>query len=183
MDKTAKTELHRLFLIERLPEPLTPASSHVQIFDNYIKDTRIRLRSVRVPESNEWKRILQQRFAAGESDLAVWKVAEMYLNADEYKVFERFEGREVRKNRYFHEFDGRLIEFDVYLGELFGLCMAKVEFDAAADMLSYEPPPFAVFEVTNEPFFTGSNLVGRKFSEVRAEVERLGEPLRTVPDA
>jgi len=51
MNKTAQTELHRLFLIERLPDPLLPASSHLQIFDNYIENTRMRLRQIHDPYS------------------------------------------------------------------------------------------------------------------------------------
>jgi hypothetical protein len=43
-DKTAQTELHRIFLIEGLPDPLTPASAHLQLFDNYIENTRLRIR-------------------------------------------------------------------------------------------------------------------------------------------
>lgn len=183
MDKTAKTEFHRSFLIEGLPEPLTRSSSHVQLFDNYIENTRIRLRNVRVPESKEWIHILQQRFQANESDQTAWKVSEMYLNDAEYQVFERFEGREIRKNRYFHEFDGKLIAFDLYIGDLWGLCTARVEFDSIADMQLYEPPPFAVFEISNDPFFNGENLLGKRYDDVRAEVQRLGEPLGIVRDA
>ncbi len=62
MTKPAQTELHRLFLIERLPEPLTRASSHLQLFDNYIENTRMRIRSIRDPYLKTWTRILQQRF-------------------------------------------------------------------------------------------------------------------------
>ena len=43
MNKTALTQFRRLFLIERLPEPLEPKSAHLQIFDNYIEGTRLRL--------------------------------------------------------------------------------------------------------------------------------------------
>ena len=70
MNKPAMTELHRLFLIERLPEPLTRASAHLQLFDNYIENTRIRLRNIRDPYSKTWTRILQQRFAAVEGEYA-----------------------------------------------------------------------------------------------------------------
>src|SRR5258706_3726397 len=115
MNKTAQTELHRLFLIERLPEPLTPASAHLQLFDNYIENTRIRLRQIRDPYAKSWTRTLQQRFPAIESEHAVTKLAEIHLNDAEYAVFAHFEGREIRKNRYFHEFDQASIAFDVYL--------------------------------------------------------------------
>lgn len=174
MNKTAQTELHRLFLIERLPEPLTPASSHLQIFDNYIKDTRIRLRNIRDPYSKAWTRVLQQRFPAHEGEYAVTKLAEIHLNDAEYAAFERFEGREIRKNRYFHEFDRVSFTFDVYLGGLSGLNMARVDFETPEHMESFLPPPFAVFEVTNDPFFSGENLVEKKFIDIQAEVARIG---------
>ena len=61
MNKTAHLELHRIFLIDALPEPLTRASSHLQIYDNYIEGTRLRTRSIRDPYSKAWTYILQQR--------------------------------------------------------------------------------------------------------------------------
>jgi CYTH domain-containing protein len=174
MDKTARTEFHRIYLIERLPEPLTPMSSHIQIFDNYIEGTRIRLRNIRVPETKEWRHILQQRFPASETDAGSWKVAEIFLNEIEYQVFERFEGREIRKNRYFHEFDRHAFEFDIYLGPLWGLCTAKIEFQTAAEMEKFDPPSFTIFEVTADPFFFGNNLVNKSFENVRTEVDKVG---------
>lgn len=185
MNKTAQTELHRQFLIERLPEPLTPASSHLQIFDNYIENTRIRLRGIRDPYSKAWTRILQQRFPAQDGEFAVSKLAEIHLNDAEYVVFERFEGREIRKNRYFHEFDLVTVTFDVYLGGLWGLNMARVDFDTREQMEAFLPPPFAIFEVTSDAFFAGENLVQKTFADVQSEVARLdsiqaSEPM--IPD-
>ena len=177
MNKTAHTELHRLFLIEKLPDPINAASSHIQIFDNYIPNTRIRLRSVRDPYSNAWTRTLQQRFAAADETRAVSKLAEMHLNDEEYAVFERFQGREIRKNRYFHEFDLHTFAFDVYLGDLLGLTTARVDFETVAAMCDFEPPMFAIYEVTSNELFDGRNLVEKSFGEVQAEVARLA-PLR-----
>lgn len=174
MNKTAQSEFHRLFLIERLPEPLTPASSHLQLFDNYIENTRIRLRQVRDPYSKAWTRILQQRFPAHEGDGAETKLAEIYLNDAEYAAFEKFEGREIRKNRYFHEFDRVIFTFDVYLGKLWGLNTARVDFENREQMADFIPPPFAAFEVTNNDFFAGVNLVEKLFAEVQEEVAKLG---------
>ena len=173
MDKTAHTEWHRLFLIERLPEPLTPASSHIQIFDNYIENTRLRLRKIRDPYTKSWTHILQQRFAAGD----VTKLAEMHLNDEEYPVFERFEGREIRKNRYFHEFDRVSFAFDVYLGRLWGLNTAKAEFATHEAMAGFVPPPFAVLEVTGDPFFAGRSLVERDFADVLAKIKHFGQTI------
>lgn len=185
MKNLAQTELHRLFLIERLPEPLTRASSHLQLFDNYIENTRIRLRSIRDPYTNTWTRILQQRFPSVEGEYAVSKLAEIYLNDDEYAVFEHFEGREIRKNRYFHEFDRVSFAFDVHLGPLWGLNTARVDFDTRERLEAFVPPPFAVFEVTNDAFFAGENLVDKKFTDIQAEVARIGSftsPEPELPD-
>ncbi len=185
MNKTAKTEIDRLFLIEGLPEPLTRTSAHIQIFDNYIENTTLRVRSIRVPETKAWTRILQQRHASREGDATFWKIAEIYLNETEYSLFEQFEGREIRKNRYFHEYDGKMFAFDVFLGRLWGLNLAKIEFDSHDEAAKFEPPPFAIFEVSGDPFFSGENLVAKQFDDVRDEVAKVGaaEHFAEIPDA
>lgn len=177
MNKTASTEYHRVFLVERLPEPLEPKSAHLQLFDNYIDGTRLRLRLIRDPASRDWVRILQQHIPINEENLGVNKVAEINLNESEYSVFEQFEGREIRKNRYFHEYDRVNFAFDVYLGDLWGLNMARVEFAGPDEMENFEPPPFAIFEVTNDAFFVGKNLVGRKFDDVQTRVRQIGSKI------
>jgi len=182
MDKTNRTEIQRLFLLEGLPEPLTRASRHLQIFDNYISNTRMRIRSVRVPETRQWTHILQQRFPEKTGDLACIKLAEIYLNESEYERFQLFAGNEIRKNRYFHEFDGRMIAFDVFMGGLWGVNMAKVEFDSLAAAASFEPPPFAIFEVTSEAFFDGGSLVSSRFEDVQAEVTKLEQLAKVIEE-
>ena len=169
IDRTYKSELRRVFLIQDLPEPLTRASSHLQIFDNYIEKTRLRLRSVRVPETKKWSWILEHRFPPDENDLSIWKVAEIFLNEAEYHVFEQFEGREIRKNRYFYELDGNQLELDVFIGKLWGLNTAKVVFESIEELQNFEIPPFVIREVTNNHFFVNENLVGKSFADVQAE--------------
>jgi CYTH domain-containing protein len=173
MDKTYRNELRRLFLLEHLPEPMTRADAHLQLFDNYIHETRLRLRSIRIPETREWTWILQQRFAVDE-DSAHWKIAEIYLNETEYHTFETFEGTEIRKNRYFYESDGKRIEIDVFLGKLWGLNLARVCFETIEELRDFAFP-FSVLEVTSDKFFNGENLVEQTFAEVQAEVARIVE--------
>jgi len=182
MDKTNRTEFHRLFLFENLPEPLTRASSHLQIFDNYIQDTRMRLRSIRIPETKEWTWVLQQRFPEHAGDLMSWKIAEIFLNEIEYHIFERFAGREIRKNRYFHEYDGKEFAFDVFLGKFWGLNIVRVDFADLKELASFEPPPFAMIEVSNLPLFSGEGLVDKNFEQVRDEFGALGTVLPEMPD-
>jgi CYTH domain-containing protein len=173
MDKTYRNEFRRLFLVEHLPEPMTRADAHLQIFDNYLENTRLRLRSIRVPETKQWNWILQQRFATDE-DLMHWKIAEIHLNETEYQLFEQFEGREIRKNRYFYESEDKQIEFDVYLGDLWGLNLARVCFDTLENSRDFRFP-YTVLEVTDDKFFCGENLVEKNFADVQERVAEIVE--------
>lgn len=185
MDKTHRTELSRTFLLRGLPEPLKKSSRHLQIFDNYIENTRLRLRSMRSPETKEWTFILQQIFSVEEKK-GLWKIAEIYLNEAEHDAFKIFEGREIkrneriesneiRKNRYFFEYDKQLIEIDVFLGELWGLNIAKAVFANEKDFEDFKIPPFAIAEITENSFFDGKNLVGKKFFDIQAALQRMKE--------
>ncbi|HXG83317.1 MAG TPA: hypothetical protein VNI84_04735 [Pyrinomonadaceae bacterium] len=177
MYKDYKTERRRIFLIRDLPESLTKASSHLQIFDNYMENTRLRLRSVRVPATKQWTYILEQRFPVSEN-LSTWKVSEIYLNEAEHRVFEHFEGREIKKNervetnearfnRYFYDYKEKRLAIDIHLGALRGLNLAKVFFETAEEMNEFQTPDFAIVEVTNNLFFTGANLVGKTLADVK----------------
>ena len=181
MDKTHRTELRRVFLLDNLPAPLTRASRHWQIFDNYIENTRLRLRSIRIPETKRWIWILQQRFAL--ENLSEWQISEIYLNEAEHAALEIFEGREVkknervqtnevRKNRYFYDFNNRQIEIDLFLGELWGLILAKVYFENETEKQDFENMPFAISEVTHNEFYIGENLIGKTFADVQTEFEK-----------
>ena len=171
--KTAETVLSRLYLIEGLPEPLTTASSHLQLFDGYIPNTRIRILCVRDPYSKAWTRTLQQVFLSEEAGHPAVKSSEFHLNEAEYEAFTGLEGLEIRKNRYFQEFDRSKILFDIYLGKLQGLSTASFEFASMEDFDAFAPPPFAKIEVTGNAFFLGTNLVEKTFADVQDEIREL----------
>lgn len=175
--------MRRVFLFGELPEPLTRSSEHLQFFDNYIENTRLRLRTIRSPLSKEWNYILEQRFPVDDTDLSRWNVAEIYLNEAEHAAFEPFEGREIRKNervesselrfnRYFFEARGNQFELDLFLNPLWGLNLAKVYFDTEEEMKNFPMPDFAIAEVTQNSFFTGANLIGKTITDVQAELAK-----------
>jgi CYTH domain-containing protein len=180
-----QTVFERTFLMEKLPETLTRASEHLQFFDNYIENTRLCLRTIRVPKTNEYTYILEQKFAADEKDLSVWNVSQIYLNEAEHEAFEQFEGREImqneraetneiRFNRYFYDYQNKRVEIDVYLGkEIWGLILGRISFETFGEMQDFELPVFAALEVTNNPFFTGQNLIGKTFADVQRQVRNV----------
>ena len=170
---TQKTFFSRRFLVKGLPDPLTPADEHVQIFDNYILNTRLRLRSVRVPATNQWTRTLEQILPANPTDLSVWKISKIQLDEAEYNIFRGFEGTEIRKNRYFHEFDEQTINLDIFLGDLWGLNIGSVEFESEKESKDFKLPDFSLGEITGRGFFTGINLVTKTFADVREEFSEM----------
>ncbi len=173
--KYARTERERKFLLREMPEPLTRASEHVQIWDNYLTGTRLRLRKIRTPQTKKWTMKLTQKFAPAPPDFSRTIITNTYLSAYEYEVLSVFEGNEIRKNRYPFELDGRRYSIDVFLGALWGLILAETDFETDEEMAGFALPSFATADVTNEELFTGGRLVDLTIDELRAEMNRLLE--------
>ena len=173
--KYARVERERRYLLRDLPEGITRADSHLQITDNYMTGSRLRLRKVREPRTNKWTAKLTQKFAPDPNDLSRTIITNTYLNALEAETLSTlFNSNEIRKNRYHFELEGRKFSADMFLGDLFGLVLAEVSFEDDEELDNFPAPQFALADVTNEPLFTGSSLSGLTFSDVRAEIARLG---------
>jgi CYTH domain-containing protein len=172
--KYARIERERRYVLRDLPEGLTRADPHLQITDSYITGTRLRIRKVREPRTNKWTVKFTQKFAPDPNDLSRTSITNTYLNALEAEVLSVFETNEIRKNRYYFEFDGRKFSVDMFLGDLFGLVLAEVSFETDEELYDYQKPPFALVDVTNEPLFTGGRLCELTFSDVRTAMAELG---------
>ena len=171
--KYARVERERRYLLRDLPEGMTRADPHLQITDNYMTGSRLRLRKVREPRTNKWTVKFTQKFAPNPEDLARTIITNTYLNALEAEVLSPiFNSNEIRKNRYPFEFDGREFSIDMFLGDLFGLVLAETSFETDEDLDNFPTPPFAVVDVTNEPLFSGGRLCELTFSDVRAEIAK-----------
>src|SRR5215475_6827883 len=103
--KYARIERERRYLLQDLPEGLTRADPHLQITDNYITGTRLRLRKVREPRTNKWTVKFTQKFAPDPEDLSRTLITNTYLNALEAETLSVFNSNEIRKNRYRFEFE------------------------------------------------------------------------------
>jgi CYTH domain-containing protein len=170
--KYARVERERRFLLKDLPEGLTRADPHLQITDNYITGTRLRLRKVREPRTNKWIVKFTQKFAPNPDDLSRTIITNTYLNPLEAETLSVFNTNEIRKNRYYFDFEGRRFSVDMFLGDLFGLVLAEVGFETDEELDNYRKPPFALADVTNELLFTGGRLSELTFSEVREALLR-----------
>ncbi len=157
LSKYSRIERERRFLLTELPVPRN--SAHTQIWDNYLAGTRLRLRKMRAPERDEYTLKLTQKHLLAADDFSRCRITNTYLTADEYNhLAPTFAGREIRKNRYPFEFEGRKYSVDFFLGPLWGLILAEVEFATDEEMDAFAPPSFAAREVTAEEAFTGGRL-------------------------
>ncbi|MGH9971854.1 MAG: hypothetical protein ACREBG_29240 [Pyrinomonadaceae bacterium] len=172
--KYARLERERRYLLQDLPPGLTRADPHVQITDNYITATRLRLRKVREPRTNKWTVKFTQKFAPNPADLSRTLITNIYLNAREAETLAVFEANEIRKNRYPFDWEGRKFGVDMFLGELFGLVLAEVSFETDEELDTYPKPSFAVADVTNNEIFTGGSLCHLTFADIRAEIMKNG---------
>jgi len=165
--KYAHIERERRYLLQDLPEGLNRADHHLQITDNYITGTRLRIRKVRDPRTNKWVVKFTQKFAPNSEDLSRTVITNIYLNATEAETLAVFEANEIRKNRYPFEFEGRKFAIDMFIGDLFGLVLAEISFDTDEELDGFAPPPFALADVTNDEVFTGGSLCNLTFADVR----------------
>ncbi len=172
--KYARVERERRYLLPDLPEGLTRADPHLQITDNYITGTRLRLRKVREPRTNKWTVKFTQKFAPNPEDLSRTIITNTYLNALEAETLSVFNSNEIRKNRYYFEFEGRKFSVDMFLGDLFGLVLAEVNFGTDEELDRFAKPAFAVADVTDDPLFTGGRLCDLTFTEVRQHIAERG---------
>jgi CYTH domain-containing protein len=171
----ARLERERRFLLRELPHGLRLSDEHTQITDNYITGTRLRLRKVRVPATNEWTLKLTQKHAPAPPDFSRTLITTIYLNEYELEVFSIFEGNEIRKNRYPYEHEGRRYSVDVFLGDLRGLILAESDFDTDEEMDAFPLPSFAFADVSRDELFTGARLVELTTEDIRAELKKLVE--------
>ena len=151
--KYALIERERRYLLRDLPEGLNRTDPHLQITDNYITGTRLRLRKVREPRTNKWTVKFTQKFPLDSSDLSRTLITNIYLNAFEAETLSVFEANEIRKNRYYLDFEGHRFAVDMFLGDLFGLVLAEVSFGSDDELEKFSPP-----------------LSQLTFAEVRAEM-------------
>lgn len=167
LDKVVSTEYQRIFLAQQLPDTHTPASQHVQLFDNYVLETRFRLRSCRTPETKGWSHYFQQIEIDLLDGSRSRRLNQFDLTESEYPQFGVLEGNEIRKNRYRIMAGDNALDFDIFLGRLWGLNVVTARFDNEIHANEFDVPSIAVMEVTLDEFFREANLVTKTFSDIQ----------------
>lgn len=161
----------RRFLLREFPAGLTRASHHLQIYDNYITNTRLSLRKQRDPHTNERTKLLRQKTLlhddANNTICETFAITEMLLTPAEYEIISIFETNETRKNCYFYRHGEHELTIDFYLGDLLGLTIARVNFADDKQARNFILPEFAANEVTHHELFDSARLSEMTLDDLR----------------
>ena len=155
-EKYAAVERERRWLCAGLPDLSVVRAEAIE--DLYVEGSRLRLR--RATPVGGGAAILR---LSKKADLAPERrlITTLYLTEAEYALFEDLPGRVLRKTRHYYAAGDVTLSVDRFEGALAGLFLAEAEFADDAAMAAFPQPAFAVREVTDDPRYTGGELVTR----------------------
>lgn len=163
--KYSRIEYERRFLVapnadwKKFVEPYSKTFE-----DKYLKDSRLRLRILTDSDSSRQLIKLTKKF---ESDSPYFQmITTIILSPSEYRMLDALEGNRLKKNRYYHHYEGQIFSIDVFEGELENLILCETERNSLENLKSAEFPIYAKHEVTEDAFFTGGNLCRKTREEL-----------------
>ena len=156
--KYAWIERERRFWLAALPPGLSLQDEYTLIKDRYIGGTSLRLREMTPSNSGEVALKFGQKFVEEGVEPHQTVMTNLYLDQAEYDLLYQLPAKVLTKKRYAYPYQERKLSVDVFLENLEGLILAEVEFMEDEDTAAFPTPPFAIRDVTDEPFFTGGEL-------------------------
>jgi adenylate cyclase len=146
-------EIERKFLVASMPEDRGPGTAIAQGYLPLVSDdTELRVRRkgdatvLTVKRGSGLDRGEEEVAISPEAFAALWPLTT---------------GRRIEKRRYEIRHAGAIIEFDEFGGELEGLLLAEVEFDAKQASERFEPPDWLGREVTGDASYGNRSLAER----------------------
>lgn len=156
--KYACLEIERRYLLQQLPADLDLNGSGWLITDRYIPNTRLRLRCMQSLIDDAVLYKFTQKYQTPEQEATQTTITNMYLTEAEYSLLVSLDAEVLEKKRYRYESEHHRFSIDVFQGRHQGLILAEIEFETDEEA-EINNPSFAFKDVTDDPFFTGGNLI------------------------
>lgn len=138
------------------------------ITDLYVTGTRLRLREARPLDGTPAQLRLTRK---ADVDMHTRLITSIYLPEGELAILAAsLPGKRLRKLRHrLGNICGATLAIDEFEGDLTGLVLVEAEFKTSEQLTSFSTPDFALREVTDDPRYTGGNLVrdGLTVAELR----------------
>ena len=150
--KYARPERERRFVLDAVPQGATAGR---RIVDRYVRGTRLRLREVGEGDDADLK--LGHKIRPDEADPRLVLHTTIYLTRPEFDLLAALPADILVKQRaWVPAHGGRRIAVDTFEGVRAGLILAEIEL-AEIDG-PFEPPTWALAEVSTDERFTGGRL-------------------------
>jgi len=160
-------EVERRYLLNKIPDGLLGDPNGWLITDRYFPNTRLRLRHLKSLSGDEHIYKFTQKYRSETQNAYETIITNMYLTEAEYNHFEALEAKVLKKKRYPYSLPSFSLSIDVFEGRHQGLILAEMEVEKKAGVDELALPSFVLKEVTEDPFFTGGNLVTMTDEEFR----------------
>jgi len=164
-------ELERTFLLKHFPAGLDKCRKD-EIADIYYPKSAyhpvLRLRR------HGRKYLLTRKTPVNEGDSSAQREQTIELAKSEFDTLSQLKGKELKKVRYYYDYNGRTAEIDIFKDALEGLVLADFEFSSDKEKQAFKMPEFCLAEVTNENFLAGGMLCGKKYEEISSKLAEFG---------
>ena len=184
--KYACLEVEFRYLLNKVPDDLLDDSNSWLITDRYFPATRLRLRHMKSASGNEDIFKLTQKHRSETQNAYETTITNIYLTEAEYNLLESLEAKILKKKRYPYTMQNYSLSIDVFEGLHQGLILAEMELEKKTEADAIVLPSFVLKDVTDDPFFTGGNLVAMTDEEFRQglsqrirDLEKLRNPNAT----
>jgi CYTH domain-containing protein len=157
--KYACLEVECRYLLNKIPDDLLDSPQGWLIIDRYFPNTRLRLRHMKSLSGDEHIYKLTQKYRSEIQNAYETTITNMYLTEAEYNHFETLEAKILKKKRYPYSLPNFSLSIDVFEGRHQGLILAEMELEKKEEASESILPSFVLKDITNDPFFTGGNLV------------------------
>jgi CYTH domain-containing protein len=163
-------EREKTFLAKYLPDGLGTCRQ-LELLDVYLpissKHPKLRIRK------RGDKLEITKKTLLNPDDASTQVEQTIALSVDEFDELSKINGKRIRKIRYYYDYNGRCVEFDVFQDDLKGLVLVDVEFETSEEQHKFTIPNFCLTEVTQEDFLAGGMLCGKKYTDIINDLNRL----------
>lgn len=158
--KYSKQEHERRWVLGNEVLAEIEGNSYSKVIDHYLKDTKMRLRSMTDSNSGQVTYKLTKKYGLGDdySD----PITTIYISKAEYEIFAGLPHFKIHKRRYPLVSDGLSYSVDVFDKNHQGLILAEIECATKEALLEVPSPPFSVKEVTEDARYRGGYLSEQK---------------------
>jgi len=165
--KYACLEIECRYWLNKIPDGLLDNPKGWLITDRYFPNTRLRLRHMESISGNEHIYKLTQKYRSETQQAYETTITNIYLTPAEYHHLAALDAAILKKTRYPYAVQSYSLSIDVFEGRHQGLILAEMEFEEKAEADEFVLPSFLFKDVTDDPFFTGGNLVTMTDEEFR----------------